>query len=112
MQAVPAGGSWRPPAVGPAGPRGRPDLEGAKDHAPDDDHVAVAEVRLLHAAPVDEGAVGAAVIEDAGARDARHEDRVAARDRALVQPNVGLEPAPDVDRLASDGEQERAPGAL
>src|ERR1700740_2568821 len=73
------------------------ELEVAQHHAAEHDHVAVAQVGLLHASAVDERAVRAAVIEDPRTGAARHEDRVAARDRALVEVQIGGQAAADPD---------------
>ena len=83
-------------------------LHVAEHDAAEHDHVAVAQLRLLDAAAVDERAVGAAVIEDARAPRAGNEDRVPARDRAVVEAQVGGEAAADVQRLALERDRQRA----
>jgi hypothetical protein len=67
----------------------RSDLEIAEHDPPEQDHVAVVQIGLHDSLAVDERAVGAAVIEQARAGWAVHEHRVTARDRLLIEVQVG-----------------------
>jgi hypothetical protein len=74
----------------------RGDLGEAEHRAPEAHDVAVGEVLNGDTAPVDEGAVAAAIVEDARTLPAHGEDRVAPRDLGVLEPHVGDESAPDV----------------
>ena len=63
--------------------------------APDDDLVAVAQRAPLDALAVDEDAVEGAVVEDPDAVGLAHDQRVAARDRRVVEADVGGQAAAD-----------------
>src|SRR6187455_1394416 len=72
----------------------------AKDQrdAPELDDVAVAQLRVGDAHAVDEGAVGAAVIDD---------DRVAPRDALVLEAQIGREAAPEVGHRLLQRDQPR-----
>ena len=86
-------------------------LEQSEHDPPDQQHVAIAQVRLGDAPAVDEGTVGAAVVEHARARAARDEDRVASRHRGLVEAKVGRKAAAMCDHALAqrDGQRLRRP---
>src|SRR6188472_3541329 len=68
--------------------------------APDDDLVTVAQHPPLDALAVHEHAVQAAVVEDPHAVGLAHDQRVAARDRGVVEAHVGRQAASDARPLA------------
>src|SRR5271155_2502742 len=72
------------------------DLQIPQYDPPEHQYVTILEIRLRDAATVDEGAVGAAVVEYAGARAAIYEDRVAPGDGVLIQAQVGGQAPTDV----------------
>src|SRR5438128_1544736 len=82
----------------------RLELQVAEHDAAEDDHVPVPEVGLLDSAAVHERAVGAAVVEDPGSLGRGHEDRVPARNRALVEMEICREPPTDAQGLAAEGD--------
>src|SRR5689334_2157826 len=74
--------------------------------APDHDLVAVRERAPLDPLAVDEHAVEAAVVEDAEAVGLAHDQRMTARHRGVVEPDVGREAAADPRPLALEREPE------
>jgi hypothetical protein len=65
------------------------DLDVHERHPPEPDDVAVMQGRLGDAPPIDPGAVGAAVIEDARAGGALDDDRMATRDALVLEAQIG-----------------------
>src|SRR5690349_8043255 len=81
----------------------------AKDQrdAPELDDVAVVQLRVGDAHAVDEGAVGAAVVEDPRALAVVDDDRVAPRDALVLEAQVGREAAPEVGHRLVQRDQPR-----
>ena len=80
--------------------------------APDDDLVAVGQRAPLDALAVDEDAVERPVVEHAHAVGLAHDQRVAARDRRVVEADVGGQAAPDPSPLLLQRRDPRRPGVL
>jgi hypothetical protein len=81
-------GALRPKRAARIRARSR-DLDVHERHPPEPDDVAVMQGRLGDAPPVDPGAVGAAVIEDARAGGALDDDRMATRDALVLEAQIG-----------------------
>ena len=83
-------------------------LEVAQHHAPEHDHIAVAQLGLLDALPVDERAVRAAVIEDP-ARRLRRGTRIACRRETELSSSCSpaASPRPMWIELLAERDQQR-----
>jgi len=77
----------------------------AEHGAPYAQNVAIAEVGDCHRMAVDEGPVGAAVVEHPRAVAALSDDRVAPRDVRILDPDVGRQAATDVDNRTVERDQ-------
>ena len=74
-------------------------------HVPEDDRVAVVQVGLAHADPVDVHPVEAAVVEDHRALAAARDERVAARNRRVVEHDLRRGAAADVHQVRGQRQQ-------
>jgi len=70
------------------------------------------QLDLIDTASVDERAVEAPVVEDLCSRGGGNDDRVAVRDRAVVEMQAGGDSPTDVEHVLAQRNQQRLLGSL